>query len=70
MDLDVHIEEAHHTYTQLLSMLPDIDTQGLQFLGPILTEYEPSSDLLVERAGTQALDPAHPANGQLLLIQA
>ncbi len=70
MDPDADIELAYHTYSQLLSTLPDMDIQGLQFIGPITTEYKPSSDLLVESTGPQALDPANPANGQLLMIQA
>ena len=70
MDPDADIELAYHTFAQLLSTLPDMDSQGLQFIGPIVTEYEPSSDLLVERTGPQALDPAHPVNDQFLMIQA
>ena len=70
MDPDADIELAYHTFAQLLSTLPDMDSQGLQFIGPIITEYEPSSALLVERTGPQALDPAHPVNNQFLMIQA
>lgn len=70
MDSDLVIEGAYHAYARLLSKLPHLDTQDLQFLGPIVTEYMPSSDLLAERKGPQALDPAHPANHQLLMIQA
>ena len=69
MDSDAAIEGCYHAYANLLPMLPHM-TQGLQFLGPILTEYVPSSNLLVGREGSQALDSEHPANHQLLKLQA
>jgi len=70
MDSDTVIEDAYHAYAKLLSTLPHMDTQELQFLGPLDTEYVPSSDLLVERKGPQALDPAYPASQKLLMTQA
>ena len=69
MNPDAVIEECYHAYAKLLPTLPHM-TQDLQFLGPIVTEYVPSSNLLVGREGPQALDPEHPANHQLLRIQA
>ena len=70
MDSDSAVEGAYYAYAKLLSALLHANTQDLQFHGPIITEYVPSSDLLVENRGPQALDPAHPANHQLLMIQA
>jgi len=69
MGSDTVIEQAYHTYRQLLSTLPQIDTQKLKFIGPIVTEYVPSSDLLVEITGPQALDPVNTASHQLLMVQ-
>lgn len=68
MDSDAAIEGCYHAYARLLPMLSHM-TQELQFLGPIVTEYVPSSNLLVGREGPQALDPEHPANHELLKIQ-
>ena len=45
-----------------------MDSQGLQFIGPIVTEYEPCSDLSVERTGPRALNPANPVNDQVVSL--